>query len=249
MSIACHDMQIKSIEYQHGAQNKYHWMYTHWSNLPKVGFKVIPEIFWMWGHQSKLRIDKWANKTSKHSSIIGGNLWLLFKKQNKNKSLKLLINKPNVLVSLQGDSRLPDYILYHFLNNKDVNWIFRDHPRAKITENVKNKLQAISPYDIDKFSDIDLYSLLNKIDLHLTGYSTVAFEAQCFDKPTIFYHPDAKDGHGEYLGKNGLYFADNKKELELLLTELLNNKPKIDPEYIMADKILAGNALTSFFKK
>lgn len=248
MSIACHDMQIKSIEYQHGAQNKYHWMYTHWSNPPKDGFKVIPEVFWMWGNQSKERIDKWAENTSKHSSIVGGNLWLLFKKNYQKKQLDLFTNKPNILVSLQGDSRLPDYVLDHFLNN-NVNWIFRDHPRAKITLDLKNKLQAISPYDIDEYSEIDLYSLLNNIDLHLTGYSTVAFEAQCFDKPTIFYHPDAKDGHGEYLGRNGLYYADNKKELELLITELLNNKPQIDPEYIIADKLIAENALASIIKK
>ena len=71
MSLACHRLGIRVVEYQHGAQNDYHAMYTHWMNVPKNGYELIPDIFWLWGDVPKSRIEKWSKNTSKHKVVVG----------------------------------------------------------------------------------------------------------------------------------------------------------------------------------
>jgi hypothetical protein len=246
MTLACKKLGIKVVEYQHGAQNDIHFMYTNWHNITGKGYDLLPDIFWTWGSVSAKRIDTWANKTTRHKTIVGGNLWLSHKRieYQKKEEFQTNDNKYNILLSLQGDERFPDFLIKYIENEgKKYSWYFRDHPRFSISNKLKKKLNEITGTSIKQTSDQDLFTLLKKMDLHLTGYSTVAFEAQSFGVPTIFTHINARNGYWEILNKNGLYFADNSKDFHEKINFIKNNREEIKPDYIISDIKVAEKAL------
>ena len=79
MSLACHKLKIKVIEYQHGFINDYYNMYTNWKNLPNNGFELLPDIFWVWAEDNAIKINEWSSKTNKHKAIVGGNMYLSYR--------------------------------------------------------------------------------------------------------------------------------------------------------------------------
>jgi len=240
MSLACHRLGIRVVEYQHGAQNDYHSMYTNWNNIPEKGYELIPDVFWMWGTAPKLRIQNWASKTNKHKGIVGGNLWMSYARDNMSSSTGIESfygkNKVNILVSLQGDLYFPEFLskIMHFQSN-NISWHFRDHPRLPISKELRRKIESDSNAEIEFSTKESLYSLLIHSDIHVTGYSTVAFEAQSFEVPTIFTHINAFNGYEKEIGSNGLYYADNEAYFNVLLNKLITSQPKIYSNYIVSD--------------
>ena len=87
--------------------------------------------------------------------------------------------------------------------------------------------------------EMPLYFLLKHVSLHLTGYSTVAFEAALFGVPTIFFHKTALDGFKGLLDKKLFFYADNYDDMfnsmERILSRNITNTYKssyinIDPQ-------------------
>ena len=240
MSLACHRLGIRVIEYQHGAQNDYHAMYTHWMNVPKNDYELIPDVFWMWGSVPKNRIERWSKNTSKHQAVIGGNLWLSFNKQRDVKILKLdkhyKKDKINILVSLQGDRFFSEFLLECIKNSSEnIMWHFRDHPRLPLSDKLKKQITNFENVELNFSTETTLYELLKKTDIHITGYSTVAFEAQSFNVPTVFIHSNALNGYNSLINKNGLFYAKDSEELGILIEKLLKEDKKIKADYIISD--------------
>ena len=249
MSLACHKLGIRVIEYQHGAQNDYHPMYTHWDNLPRKGYELIPDVFWMWGEASKKRIVKWAEKTTRHRVIVGGNLWVTCVRDGKS-SLKSITesfkeDKTNILISLQGDQFFPTFLLESIENSpKEIMWHFREHPRIPISIKLKNKILKLPNCEITFSSQAPLYELFKYINIHITGYSTVAFEAQSFNIPTVFTHLNAFNGYEDLINQNGLFYADNLESFNALIIKLSSGELKIEYNYIVSNLMTHSNALS-----
>jgi hypothetical protein len=249
MSLACQKLGIRVVEYQHGAQNDYHAMYTHWNNIPKKGYELIPDYFWMWGETSKKRITNWADKTTKHKAMVGGNIWVTFNRDrninNENKLDYFIDGKINILISLQGDQFFPHFLFESIKNNTDdFMWYFRDHPRLPISCDLRNKILKLSNCEIKISSQVPLYELFKSIDIHITAYSSVAFEAQSFNIPTIFTHDNALNGYKELINKNGLFYAGNLDSFNELMISLTKSKMNIEPSYIVANLSIHTNALS-----
>lgn len=236
-TLAANRLGIETYEYQHGEQNDYHFMYTNWENVPTEGYNIIPKHFLMWGDIPAASIKKWIKNNNYFKVSTIGNTWLAYNRKSNQEKINIDNNKPIILFSLQGDVTINDTIINVIKNTNDkYNWILRPHPnQSHSQENIKilNQLSIIS---LDEASKINLYSLLNKIDLHITGFSTVAFEAQSLEVPTIFTHENALNGFSELLGKNGLYYSNNINQTILLMDKMITNKPKITPDYIISDK-------------
>lgn len=249
MNLACHKLGIRVVEYQHGAQNDYHAMYTHWENIPSKGYELIPDTFWMWGEIPKKRIEIWAEKTTKHTALVGGNLWMTYFRDNEGETKKIIecfkSDRTNILIALQGDKFFPEFLLEGIKNNSDeIMWHFRDHPRIPISSRLKNKILQFPNCKIHSSSQMPLYELLKKIDIHITGYSTVAFEAQSFNIPTIFTHLDALRGYQELINKNGLFYVDSLESFNEIILKLLFNAPNIEPDYIISNSTVHSNTLS-----
>lgn len=249
MNLACHQLGIIVVEYQHGAQNDYHPMYTHWENLPEEGYELIPNTFWMWGKEPQRRIENWTEKTTKHNALVGGNIWMTYVSERKSDVAYLASHynnsKINILISLQGDQIFPKFLLESIKNDSSgIIWHFRDHPRLPISDILKNKIIKLSNCEITFSSQAPLYELIKKSDIHITGYSTVAFEAQSFNIPTIFTHINALNGYQELMNKNGLFYADNGDSFNALIIELLSNKLDIESAYIVSNLMTHSDALS-----
>jgi hypothetical protein len=250
ISLACHRLGIQVVEYQHGAPNKTHPMYSHWENIPHQGYELIPDIFWTWGKSSQKVVQAWMKYTKKHKAIIGGNLWMGFYRKNaptlNREDTAVIYNKDkvNILVSLQGDQFFPYYLLESIKDSvNSIDWHFRDHPTLLISDGLKEKLSSFSNTEIEYSSRAPLYNLFGMIDIHITSFSTVAFEAQSFNIPTIFTHVNAKNGYRSLLSKNGLYYAASSAELNLLIDKLLQSTDTIKSENIVSDLDVYKNTL------
>jgi len=253
--LACHRLGIRVVEYQHGAPNEYHPMTTHWDNIPHEGFELIPDIFWVWGHSSKKIIDKWSEKSIKHKAIVGGNLWMTFVRQRPasvDKNRRALFydkNKTNILVTMQGDQFFPDFIFESIEQNSgQLIWHFRNHPTLHISGKLEDKISSYANTEIDYSSQAPLYDLLEVTDLHITSFSTVAFEAQCFDIETIFTHVIALNGYRAFINGNGLYYADTSNTMDILIEKLLSGGGKIQPDHIISSLTVHKSALSKLME-
>ena len=80
LSLACSRLKINLVDYQHGSQNDFHPMYSNWNSVPKEGYEIIPDYFWMWGNIFAKKIKIWSSIINKHNTFVGGNLWFSFVK-------------------------------------------------------------------------------------------------------------------------------------------------------------------------
>ncbi len=91
-------LKIRTIDFQHGPQTNVHMVFSSWTKIPDGGYGIMPTEYWTWDENSKINIDKWAQKTSNVISKIVGQPYLEYWKQ-KNKDL--VEEKKIVLYSLQ----------------------------------------------------------------------------------------------------------------------------------------------------
>jgi hypothetical protein len=254
MSLACQRLGIKVVEYQHGAQNDYHSMYTHWQNIPAQGYELIPDLFWMWGNIPKERIDNWAKNSIKHKVVVGGNLWMTYlsEKEHEVSGIKEFYNQSqtHILISLQGDQFFPRFLIETIAaSSNDIIWHFRDHPRLSISRQLRESIAHYENVEIDFSSQAPLYELLKVSDIHLTGYSTVAFEAQNFHVPTVFTHINALNGYAQLINKNGLFYAEDSIELMSRIESLIKHPSPIAADYILSDLSHSKQTLLSIMEK
>lgn len=225
MTLACKRLKISTVDYQHGAQNDIHPMYTNW-NLRAESFETMPDIFWTWGEIPMRRINKWASKYSDHRAVLGGNLRVsLWKKENESLS-PLSQNpqneKPLIYVTLQGDEVFNEEILRVVSEtHKRMNWVFRDHPRLPISSSLRSKIASESDRTARIVSKTPLYEDLQRASVHITGFSTCAFEAEVFGVPTIFTHENAFLGQTDAMETGAFVFAFTGKDISSSVDQLL----------------------------
>lgn len=204
----------------------------------------------MWGKHSQKVINAWCIHTTKHQAIIGGNLFVMFM-MNRNVARPMYIdsyyikNKVNILVTLYGDEYLPEYLINSVERSPDAyNWHFRNHPTNHVSKKLAKRILTLKNTEIEFSSNSLLYDLLPEVDIHITGFSTTAFEAQSFGVPTIFTHINAKNGYGDIIGRNGMFYTDSQEYLDLLINKLSSSHEKIIPEYIDSNIETAYSALS-----
>jgi len=221
--LACREQGIPAVEFQHGAQNDNNLYLTHWTEIPKQGYGMLPGFFWSWGESSALRINKWGQNTVRHKAFTGGNLWVSkwvnekFETDDCSKyDAHDIFSKgfKHILITLQlWPEDFPDYLFQIIRNSpKDWFWHIRQHPRKRIPNtDLKKQFLSLPNIHIEEHHsrEMPLYLLLKYVDLHLTGYSTVAFESALFQVPTIFFHKNALDGFQGLFDNKLFFYAEN----------------------------------------
>ena len=250
MCIAASRLGVKTVEIQHGAANDVHPMYASWLALPDNGYEMIPDKFWCWGEISAKRINAWASSTDKHEAHVAGDLRgkTLFEKR---KSMDEAQTSQRILFSLQSDELLPNFledVIEEF--SKDVTWTFRSHPRIKEFQGASELAKRFENVSLCQAENEDLYYQLRNSAIHVTAYSSVAFEAQRMGIPTIFTHEIAGQGHQYLTPENGLYLAVSKDTFSLVVRKLLANRATVKPvkPYIEEDPRLLKQCLEDAYK-
>lgn len=252
---ACYRQKRLSIEYQHGIQTQYHPMYSNWQNVPPEGYELLPEEFWVWGQATNNVIADWVNEQSFHKVKTVGNAWLEFFRQQlaQNQSLteaqeQRYAGKKLILVSLQA---YPEHYRSHVTeamkqSEEDWLWILKEHPRFQLTP---EQLQAefgnlVTDGTVVLERDFTIYEMLTllPINVHLTAFSTVAFECEYYGVPTVFFHENGIDGNAELINTaQHLFAADNADNLVESIKQALS-LTQIQPIY-MAKEITAVDKL------
>ena len=228
---------ISSIEVQHGQQGDLHPFYSNWTNYPRKSYTLLPSTFWVWGTLSAKRIMKWAKE--KHKIVIGGNPSLLDKSFEK-----YLLSLPQqkvkkILISSQIKVPLPEFLYEAISERLDITWTFRLHPKEEVDFNDVREM-LITRLGLERNWTIELSSSSNYLDsvcnhdLHITGWSTTAYEALNAGVHSIIIHKTGLVTMQDYIKEKVFGYADNKSDLFDIIDNPSFNKPS-EP-YMKSDR-------------
>jgi len=215
----CRELDIETIEVQHGIQGRYHKMYSAWTRIPSSGYELLPDYFWVWSEQCQRDMmetrPQFGGNQTHHLPLVGGNLWLAkWSKEDfgLSEAEKEFLNQLRqyqkvILVSLQIFDRFPELLdlLVPAMQGAAGScfWLIRFHPLHQGEREVKRILSALQAHNLTNFeiefsTKMPLYSLLKCCDYHITQSSTVCHEAYALGVKTGIIDPLKKFGYFYY---------------------------------------------------
>lgn len=263
ISWACRELGIPSVDLQHGQQGKYHGMYSHWTRFPDEGYKMLPDYFWNWGQTSKQHIEQWHPYSfSAHRPLVGGNLWLAkwlhsdvgaFEYDFQSFLGEIEKKEKLILLALQPRSEpIEEFVLEAMASTTDKwLWLVRLHPRDKARQGdleQQFRTRGIHNFEIEQSTNAPLYSLLKRVRLNLTAWSSVCIEALYFQVPTAIVHPIGAELFADYIQAGAFrYVSDRDSLLSWLANTSLTESAtgRFETNYIETSRDAAERALQS----
>jgi len=241
--LACRRKGVPAFDCQHGTHGPDHPMYTGWNPPVGTSLHLLPEYFWTWGELWSGKLSVWLARLTSSSAVSGGNLTLMSSIARASDEAE--IRQPQVLVSLQGDALLPEFVI-ELIESKGsgLHWILRDHPRLPLSNELRLRLSRVPSVEFQHPNHHSLWQSLQRAKVHLTAFSTVAFEAQLAGTPTIFTDRQMLT-FVETSEETGFYVALSAADLEKLLTTLLNRSTPPQRSYLSVD---APSAVSAYEK-
>lgn len=236
-NIAASELDIKSIEIQHGPHSEIHPAYAKWDSIDGKGYECLPDFFWAWDRLSLKPLKTWLRKTNKHHGFIGGHPWIAYRNKYLQKSIS---SKPNVLFSLQPIGQiLEDHIVQLIKKTySDFNWWLRAHPRQLERANdIKSFLHEKRIDEIVRFWDVSITPLpdvLINTDIHITKFSGVTLEANYFNIKTILVDPIGKETYAELIKTGDAFYVEDtniSSMLNLMRQIIENGRTEIVKDY------------------
>lgn len=232
---AAKSLGIKTIDVQHGLQVGYNQVfYACWNEMPKGGYRQIPDHFWVWGEKERINIEEQFSSTA----IMGGYPWLdkqldFHDKYSTNLLNKLSTSKRIALITLQIDGYISDKVITYIKQSKDnFIWLIRRHPKGKdISNDIKNLPNVISGDIVNKSI---LAKILSKTDVHFSSGSTVIIEADYFGVYSYVYHEEG--------------YQNFSSEIELGLVGHVDNSPINFEDLQYTDRNKQHPSLNAFYK-
>lgn len=230
INLAAGKIGCSKYNVQHGVQSDYHVAFGRWQSVPLNGFEVLPETFLCWDDISVNTIEKWAHKTNfnKANKIGYPNTvnWLGDIGKLKETIQGLPYERStNVLVTLQPSlGLLPDTVLKCIEDSrtKNILWWLRLHPRQQCKENrqkLHNRLAGYNNVIIDKASSIPLLSLLQIMDVHMTGFSSSIYEAYYMGIRTVLFDKNSLDYYMDYIDSGAVSYFSNVDDILRFIAE------------------------------
>ena len=247
---ACRDLGIVTIDVQHGGQSPFHNHTTHWSTVPKDGYPMLPDFFWVWGETTANYIRPWLPGNAKrHKVLVGGNRNLAHWMRNGaneepdpiENSLDQLSKpfKKRILVTLSYgvENIMSDCIIEAMRLRPDWFWFLRLHPLKRAPEVIKNLSAELGKYKLKNFeisnsTNVRLFGLFRLCHYHVTPFSTTNWEALAIGIPTTIVHPIGLTYFSGDISAGIFDYADSG---ENLVNSIETFRPQdINPESILA---------------
>ncbi|WP_026529104.1 CDP-glycerol glycerophosphotransferase family protein [Butyrivibrio sp. VCD2006] len=129
-----------------------------------------------------------------------------------------------------------------YLNENNYLWIQKLHSAAN------NRRKGINNNNImDLSADFDINSIIQKIDVLITDYSSVTADAMIYNKPIIYYIPDYLDyanGQNGFLANHSEVMCGNKilekEDLKDLVINICQKPFVVDENYLSVKKKYVG---------
>lgn len=241
--LACRRKGVPAFDCQHGTHGPDHPMYAGWNPPEGASLHLLPDYFWTWGELWSSKLSVWLARLTTSSAVSGGNLTLMSTRSQA--SDESVIRQRQVLVSLQGDALLPEFVI-EIIESKvsGLHWILRDHPRLPLTKELRSRLSRVPSVEFQNPNHHSLWQSLQRAKVHLTAFSTVAFEAQLAGTPTVFTDRQMLT-FVETSEETGFYVATCAPDLEKLLITLLDRYTPPQRSYLSVD---APSAVSAYEK-
>jgi len=240
-NLACREFGIPSVDIQHGVAGELHRAYGKWNSIPQNGFELLPTFFWCWSEVEAKSINKWRIKESRfHIPIVGGALgiqkWLsentAFSKYKGKAQEIIRPDKINLLVTHQG-IKLPKWFI-EIIKSAPSNykWFIRLHPKPKRSmRNIDDimKAEKNENVDIKNATELPLMALLERINIHITLWSSIVLEAKQFGVPSIVIHENGKDLFKNEIENGDVKIALSRTQFMAHVRELMKNAHENSP--------------------
>jgi hypothetical protein len=228
LTLACRRLGIPVLDLQHGKQGRFHHAYTHWQQVPKGGWQLLPDVFCVWGEESRTNIvSHLPERESHHQAVVVGNLWMALWNGEDHPVLdpeheaflrRLSRFRRTVLVTLQPlNEPLPDTLLDAMTRAPaDWMWLVRMHPNMRASTGIlSERLERVAAgrFEMTLATAMPLYALLRHAGHHVTGWSSVAYEALSFGVPTTLIHPTARQLYPDYIARDHFRYAADGEAL------------------------------------
>lgn len=226
---AANELKINTIEYQHGQQGENSLTYSDWNNTPKSGFEMLPKYFWIWENRFRGKFDKWMLNQNFHKVLVGGNLWYDYiLKINDPLNINFNSKKIHVLYCLQL-TELNEIVIKAMKQSNNILWHIRLHPREKHKKKEISLMLLNEEIETNKFSlleanDYTFEMLVPAIDVVVSEWSTVLYDAYCFQKKAITVSNYGKKAYKEFIKEGSIYYANSPENL----LKIINDKSAIE---------------------
>jgi hypothetical protein len=228
MTLAARQLGIPTVDIQHGAAalspNNIKW--HSWTSIPDEGYELLPDYFWVWGHQAAKLIDQSRNpRCGLHRPLVGGHPTLMsalpssLSEDYRNRAAAA---EKVILITLGHIKHggLPPALIEAMSTAPGGwRWLLRAHPldwaSAEARKMVNSHLRSagVQNCEITETSSAFLHHVLEHVDWHVTPYSSCAVEAASFGVPTIYIDPLASTLYDYLLEQPGYYFATRADEI------------------------------------
>lgn len=245
LNVACRQLNILSVDLQHGITGETHDAYGRWMQIPPEGYAMLPAVFWSWSPVDVATVRAWnGNVAQWHDALWGGNpsltSWFddehpltrefdaaIRARSGNTDGLDILVTcQPKMVWKEMWDglARIAAASPSHF------RWWLRQHPSTMTGHGSCAGLDAIlalrGPNMIhDEASRFPLPALLRHSDVHLTATSSSALEADEAGVPTLFLVGDARARYGSMLQRGAAHVVENPDDLRRYLAAL-DTRPK-----------------------
>ncbi len=224
LNLAARKLGVTSIDLQHGGLGKSHPAY-YFSKIPVEGYNILPDIFWVWSESSYKDINTWTNQTP-NKVLLGGNPWIKFLNQEKNRNEERVNNKPIILFTLQPINDIIPPYLYKVIEEtkEEFEWWLRFHPRMKEEEKkyVKDKFKDLGILDnivFEHSSTAPLPVVLNECNLHMSISSGSITEAAIMQRFSLILS-ETGINYYENLIKDGWAYPCIEEDLETIKNKI-----------------------------
>ncbi len=248
---ASKELNIPTIEIQHGPVSSLHPAYSKWSNVPKTGYDMLPEIFWAWDEESKKDILSGLGSNKMTQVENYGNPWHQYWFRNNLKGESALKGKNVILYTMQPlENYLDDFVIDAIKKTcRNYDWWIRIHPQQLL---LKEEIidffiqkEIIDLINFDDATNIPLPIILKHIKIHITKTSGTTLEAIQFGIKTILIHELGKEYYLDLLNQGKVFYLLKKQSNDLI--NLLNELMEIKKVKYREKKINYCNILDKLF--
>lgn len=259
--LAAKQKGIVSVDIQHGGQSPYHYHTTHWTKVPREGYELLPDVFWVWGSGIKKYIDPWLPGGSiRHKPVAGGHRYAAkWSKGSESigetkdyQELEPLLDKAEkvILVTLgySVDDILPECVVELIERTPSWIWLIRLHPinrgQAAIDEvRAKTINRGLSNVEYVRSTRLPLFALLSRSSFHITPFSTTCREAQAFGVKSAIVDPIGGTYFKDEIAQ-GLYgYAETADDILKLIENRGMGEAIGSPEFIQTEDSLVEDVL------
>lgn len=261
---AAREAGVKTVDVQHGGQSPFHYITTHWTDVPPEGYELLPDFFWLWGEPIRSYIDPWLpGGASRHLPVVGGNRYVAKWKRGactnaEDDELRALLQRMDdakrvVLVTLgySVEEIVPECISDAIRSTPEWLWLIRLHPINRGQNATNEILRKFDPHEYvnieyESSTRLPLYELMSRVDSHVTTFSTACREASAFDVPNVITHPIGQTYFSTEIERGEYSYADSGTEIVHCIERAENGQMKLLAQakpYIETDDAVAEAAL------